>query len=1011
MNNNENINLVNDTSFYKNLFINNQEIMLLINPQTSEIKDCNLAACSFYGYSYNAMIKLKITDFNIITKEQVVKEMNIAKDEQRNRFYFKHKLSDGQVRDVEVHSTPVNLEGNTLLFSIVSDTTNTKIYSDKLRIENTVAQRTFKQKEINSQLQETNKMLDQANNLLSAILESSPEIIVFALDHNYCYLAFNIKHKNTMKSIWGKEIQIGMNMLDVIGTHEDHEKAKINFDRALSGESFTQIEEFGDENISRLFWQDFWSPMYSTDGNVIGLTCFVLDVTELKRTEKVLSQEKKFVEALLESVPGYLYVYDESGRLIRWNKKHEEMTGYSTDELSHMTIDKWFEGEDAIRVAASVKEVFSTGSGEVEADLIVKGGGKLHVLSNGVRLILDGKIYLTGVGMDITQRKKDEEKLKESERQFRNALEEAPIPIMLHAEGGEVLKISRTWTDITGYTLSDIPTTAVWAKKAYGMNKEELQDIINSLYRLSKRQYYGKFHVKTKDENVLIWDFHSAYIGKLQDGRKMVMSVAIDVTEQQRLKKALEQEKEFLETTLISVGDGVISTDNKGNILFLNRIAEYLTGWTQEQAIGKSIEEVFNIVNEFTLEKSENIVEKVLKSGKTHELGKNTILISKDGIARPIEDSSAPIMQQDGKIVGVVLVFRDFSEKKQREEEIEYLSYHDQLTGLYNRRFYEDALKRLDNEINLPMTIVMGDVNGLKLINDSFGHATGDQLLKKVAEVMNKGCRSDDIIARLGGDEFVIILPKTDTLEAEKIIKRINNLSLKEKLASITISISFGYETKNKMEEKIDEIFKNAEDHMYTKKVFEGPSMRGKTIKAIINTLHEKNRREEEHSHRVSSLCKSMGNALDLTEKEIQELKVVGLLHDIGKIAIDENILNKPGKLTDDEWSEIKRHPEIGYRILNTVNDMADMANYVLYHHERWDGKGYPKGLKGDEIPFVSRIITIADAYDAMTSERSYQKALSEEAAIDELKKNAGIQFDPKMVSIFIEKVLVQGTL
>jgi HD-GYP domain-containing protein (c-di-GMP phosphodiesterase class II) len=272
--------------------------------------------------------------------------------------------------------------------------------------------------------------------------------------------------------------------------------------------------------------------------------------------------------------------------------------------------------------------------------------------------------------------------------------------------------------------------------------------------------------------------------------------------------------------------------------------------------------------------------------------------------------------------------------------------------------------------------------------------------------VITKGCRTEDIIARLGGDEFVVLLPKTDVSEAEQIIKRIKALASKEKVGSIDISVSFGYETKINKEENIQEIFKIAEDHMYKKKLFEGPSMRGKTINAIINTLHEKNKREEQHSYRVSALCQSMGEILNLPEHEIEELKSVGLLHDIGKIAIDEKVLNKPGKLTDDEWKEIKRHPEIGYRILNTVNDMSDMANYLLYHHESWDGKGYPKGLIGEEIPFVSRIITIADAYDAMTSERSYRGALPDEVALEELRKNAGLQFDPRLVKVFIETLL-----
>lgn len=227
--------------------------------------------------------------------------------------------------------------------------------------------------------------------------------------------------------------------------------------------------------------------------------------------------------------------------------------------------------------------------------------------------------------------------------------------------------------------------------------------------------------------------------------------------------------------------------------------------------------------------------------------------------------------------------------------------YHDHLTDLFNRRFYEEQLAKLDTKTNLPITLMMSDVNGLKLINDSFGHSMGDELLKKAAEIMKKGFRTEDIVARLGGDEFVIILPKTGADQAEKIIQSLKENASNEKVGAIKLSISFEHRTKNNEQENIQEIFKNAEDEMYRHKLYESASTRSKTIDLIMSTLYEKSHREMLHSKRV--------------------------------------------------------------------NEFSEMAKYVLEHQERWDGNGYPKGLKGEEISLQARIIAIADAYDAMTSD------------------------------------------
>lgn len=384
-------------------------------------------------------------------------------------------------------------------------------------------------------------------------------------------------------------------------------------------------------------------------------------------------------------------------------------------------------------------------------------------------------------------------------------------------------------------------------------------------------------------------------------------------------------------------------------------------------------------------------------------------MIHKDGSIVWIQDKGKVISwTKDGKPHIISGTHTDITAKRKKQEEVLYLSYCDQLTGLYNRRYFEKILKEIDIADNLPITLIMADVNGLKLVNDSFGHNLGDELLKKSAEVIKKGCRKTDIIARLGGDEFVAILTKTSPMQAEQIIKRVNSIALKDKVGAIDISISFGYETKKSMNENIHDILKNAEDYMYRHKLYESSSIRNKTIDLIMNTLYEKSYREMQHSKRVSEICEALAMRMNFDKDKINQIKIAGLMHDIGKMGIDEKILNKPEKLNDDEQKEVKRHPEIGYRILSSSNEFSEIAEYVLKHHERLDGKGYPGGFNGEEISIQSRIIAIADAYDAMTSDRPYRKGMCPEMALAEIKRCSGTQFDTDISFIFTKMILEQ---
>jgi diguanylate cyclase (GGDEF)-like protein/putative nucleotidyltransferase with HDIG domain len=349
----------------------------------------------------------------------------------------------------------------------------------------------------------------------------------------------------------------------------------------------------------------------------------------------------------------------------------------------------------------------------------------------------------------------------------------------------------------------------------------------------------------------------------------------------------------------------------------------------------------------------------------------------------------------------VLGVIRDVTELKQNENKLIYLSYHDSLTGLHNRRYYLDNLVKLDIPQNYPLTIVMSDINGLKLINDAFGHESGDKLLISAANLISDSCRETDLVSRVGGDEFVIVMPNTNEIEAEKIIEKLKKDSKRITIESIELSISFGYETKNKISEDIQGVYKSAEDLMYREKLIEIPSMRSGAINTILNTLHEKDNSSEIHSRSVSELSEKMAMAYGMNNQEVSEVKTAGLLHDIGKIIIPISIISKEGELTTEEYEIIKGHSEIGFRILNSTHDMGNISYIVLSHHERWDGFGYPRGIKKDEIPLQSRIIAIADAFDAMTSERTYRKVFTNDQALDEIIRCSGTQFDPELVKIF----------
>jgi diguanylate cyclase (GGDEF)-like protein/PAS domain S-box-containing protein len=461
-------------------------------------------------------------------------------------------------------------------------------------------------------------------------------------------------------------------------------------------------------------------------------------------------------------------------------------------------------------------------------------------------------------------------------------------------------------------------------------------------------------------------------------------------------KKKLQESNEKFRAYIQRSPVGIFIIDYRGKFIEVNQMVCEMTGYEEKELLTLSVsdylvpKELSQALEAFSIIKEKGFVEGEFRVRK------------KGGQANWVSLTGAKIND-----TSLIAFCSDITERKARESRIEYLSFHDVVTNINNRAFFEEEVRRLDNEKYLPLSYLISDTNGLKLINDTFGHAAGDQILKETAKFLKNYLREDDILARVGGDEFAMLLPKTSSSEVQKIMEQIyldcEGIVLDKNHEDFKVSLSLGYATKTKISEPFSHILKVAEDHMYRRKLVKRDSFHSSFLNSLKKSLFERNQETEEHAERLIGLTRMVGKALGLPDYQLLELQLLSTMHDIGKISIDNRILTKPGKLTDDEWLEMKKHPGIGYRIAMTSPDLKPIAEYILCHHERWDGTGYPQELVGENIPLLSRILSVADAYDAMVSDRPYRKALSKEIAISELINNSGTQFDPDIVKLFLE--------
>lgn len=486
-----------------------------------------------------------------------------------------------------------------------------------------------------------------------------------------------------------------------------------------------------------------------------------------------------------------------------------------------------------------------------------------------------------------------------------------------------------------------------------------------------------------------------------------------DISERKAAERILKESALRFSDIVDFLPDPTLVVDPQGKIIVWNQAMEQMTGVEAGRMLGETTQSfAYSIYGE----RKPMLADQVLMRGKKTNCrafnGDSRAMIAESftsGIRNKelyLWAKAAPVYNQQGEVAGAIEIIRDITDLKLTEQRLLYLNQRDRLTGLYNRDFFEEALQRLEAGTDYSGTvgIIVCDLDGLKDVNDTLGHQKGDELLAITARLISEPFREEDLVARIGGDEFAVLLPYSPVHGVERACQRIRQAvdGYNQLNPGLPLSLSMGYAVARLGEIDLRALFIEADDNMCREKLLQSKSPRSSVVNVLMHALKARDFTTERHADRLQSIAINLGQSLGWSSSNLSKLRLLAQFHDIGKIGIPDRVLFKPGSLNSDEMLEMRKHCEIGYHIAKSAPALSHIAEGVLKHHERWDGNGYPLRLSDNEIPLECRVLSIADAYDAMISDRPYRKAMERSDAIEEMRRCSGSQFDPHLVERFL---------
>jgi diguanylate cyclase (GGDEF)-like protein/PAS domain S-box-containing protein len=660
---------------------------------------------------------------------------------------------------------------------------------------------------------------------------------------------------------------------------------------------------------------------------------------------------------------------------------------------------------------------------------------------------------------EIVERKRIEDLLKNSEANYRAIIEDQTEMICRFLPNGAIVFVNNAYCRYFKKTRDEL-IGRLFEPVILEEDRKKIDEIMGGLTKEHPVTTQESRIIDSRER--LCWiQWTARAIFDEDDKLAGYQVVGRDVTEQKTSAQALEKQKRFLSSIFSSIQDGICVLDKDMNIVRVNPVMEKWYAYNMP-LVGKKCYAAYHGANA-PCKICPTI--QTIKSGEpAFELSPKRDANGK--IAGWLDLFSFPLFDENTKeLIGAIEYVRDITSRKQAEEDrerlykelassnrkLEQIALMDTLTGLYNQRYLEKVIEgefhRAKRYAN-PLSVIMVDIDYFKSINEVYGFDFGDLVLKQFSVQLKKLVRKYDIVIRFGGEEFVILSPGSGRPETLGLAQRLlDTLSLyhfgdKKHKVRLKLSLAVASYPEDRTVKGMD-LINGADKILFKVKEFGGnkvyssldtsktkyPELRkghGKrnikilkdeinkltrkanqspveAIFAFAKTIELKDHYTGEHVENTVKYATEIGKALNLSKDEIELVKQAAMLHDLGKIGIPENILLKKSKLTKKEFSEIKKHPQIGADIIRPIQYLRGIIPYIFYHHERWDGKGYPSGIRGEEIPLGARIIALADVFQALTSDRPYRKAFTNKKAIQIIKDGAGTQFDPKIVNVFLK--------